>query len=144
MNESVYKLVYCSTGCIRGTSAEVSSQIHQILDVARKNNEDGAVTGALLYSGAIFAQALEGPLPSVERIFEKIQRDPRHRDVTVLQSGESDHRDFPAWSMALAGSAVEEGYSLPETALETAMANTTAAGERVLSLLRDLVTQQEF
>jgi hypothetical protein len=143
MSDSVYKLVYCSTGCIDGTAPELSSQIHRILDVARKNNEEGAVTGALLFSGANFAQALEGPLPAVERIFEKIQRDPRHRDVTVLHSGESDQRDFPTWSMALAGSAADEGYSLPVTALETAMANSSVAGERVLSLLRDLVLQQE-
>jgi hypothetical protein len=143
MSDTVYKLVYCSTGCINGSSSEISSQIHQILDVARKNNEEGAVTGALLFSGTNFAQALEGPLPAVERIFEKIQRDARHCDVTVLHSGESDQRDFPSWSMALAGSAVDDGYTLPETALETALANASSAGERVLALLRDLVVQQE-
>src|SRR4051812_6886241 len=100
MNNTVHKLVYCSRNRIEGTSEQIVEEIQKILSSARRNNALVGITGALLFNEGLFAQVLEGPLDSVERIFEQIQRDPRHSDVTVLQSEPAEHRDFPEWSMA--------------------------------------------
>jgi hypothetical protein len=46
----------------------------------------------------------EGSVDSASRIFDSIQRDSGHADVTVLQNGPAEHRDFPEWAMAFAES----------------------------------------
>src|SRR4051794_450149 len=97
---NLYKLVYCSRNRIRGNSAEVTAELRKILNSARRNNARLEITGALLYNAGNFAQVLEGPLSSIEQIFESIQRDSRHSEVVVIQSGPVDTREFPEWSMA--------------------------------------------
>ena len=96
----LYRVVYCSRNLIGGMNPEQKIEIGQILQTARANNSRKQVTGALLYSEGYFAQVLEGPRGSVEEIFEKIQRDCRHGEVTVLECEEAEGRDFGDWSMA--------------------------------------------
>ena len=145
MNDAIFKLVYCSRNQIRGTPDEIIREIRIILASAHRNNPPAGVTGALLFSEGLFAQVLEGPVDSVSRIFEIIQCDRRHSDVTVLQNGPAERRDFPEWSMAFAAS------SNANPALESAIpaagaapSGPSAAGEQVLQLLRDLVVQEDW
>ena len=100
MNSDVYKILYCSKNLIEGEDAKRDAEITQILQTSRRKNKEQNVTGALLFDSGYFAQALEGPRLAIEQIFERIQRDPRHGDVTVLSSQTDGRRDFPEWSMA--------------------------------------------
>ena len=85
---------------------------------------------------------LEGPLPAVERTFERIQCDPRHSDVVVLHVLRSDRRDFAEWSMAYAGKLTASGEAA--RALSEAQRQPGAEGaELVLATLRDLVGREE-
>lgn len=71
-----------------------------ILQVAQKNNSACGVTGLLLYDDQVFLQLLEGQTEDVTRIYNKILKDPRHAQVTVLSEGEYDGaRLFPEWKM---------------------------------------------
>jgi hypothetical protein len=144
MNRDVYKILYCSKNLIEGENAKRDAEINQILQTSRRNNKEQNVTGALLFDSGYFAQALEGPRPAIERIFERIQRDPRHGDVTVLSSQTEGHRDFPEWSMAHVappGGAASAGTAA--VALDTALLHPTAAAGEVLGLLRSLVIQED-
>ena len=143
MTSSVYKLLYCSRNAIEGSSDQHAAEIRKILASARTNNAALGITGALLFNGACFAQVLEGPLDAVEKLFEKIQQDPRHGDVTLLESGYVDHRDFPEWSMAFAGSGAEEAAAFAEFNFYEALARPSAAATEVQDLLRSLVVQEE-
>jgi hypothetical protein len=81
----------------------------------------------------------------VDGTFEKIQCDPRHGDVSVLQSGPTGRRDFPAWSMAFAASSNKESAlqsALPQSG--PGIADPSEAGEQVLKLLRDVVVQEDW
>jgi hypothetical protein len=137
--------VYCSRNQIRGTPEEIIREIRNILASARRNNPAASVTGALLFNEGLFAQALEGPVDSVSRIFETIQCDRRHSDVTVLQNGPAEHRDFPQWSMAFAASlTANPALKSAIPAAGTAPSSPSAAGEQVLQLLRDVVVQEDW
>ncbi|HEY0418543.1 MAG TPA: BLUF domain-containing protein, partial [Acetobacteraceae bacterium] len=81
----------------------VPVELPRILDAARRWNLAQGITGALLFSADGFVQVLEGPMAAVERTFERIQCDPRHADVVVLEAGTLPARDFAGWSMAYAG-----------------------------------------
>lgn len=140
---SLYKLVYCSRNRIGVSGPEVTEELQNILAASRANNARAGITGALLYSAGNFAQVLEGPLASIEQTFELIQRDPRHSEVVVIQSGPAETRDFPEWSMAFAGNKNTDHLPMAAAAFEAVFANTVGAGEQMLSVLRDLIIQED-
>ena len=102
MSANLFRLVYCSTNTISGDQSDPAAEIAQILAVSRANNARDGVTGALLYSDGCFAQVLEGDLEVAQRTFERIQRDPRHGNVIVLEARRVEARIFGTWDMALA------------------------------------------
>ncbi len=68
-------------------------------DAAERNLPLG-VTGMLMSSGDIFYQVLEGPIDTVDELFQKIAADQRHMDVLVLGVQEEvEDRQFPSWAM---------------------------------------------
>src|SRR5437870_388750 len=55
-----------------------------ILDVSAANNRRSGITGGLIYDPHWFAQAIEGPEFSISTTFERILRDERHSEVTLV------------------------------------------------------------
>ncbi len=143
MGETIYQLVYCSRNTISGCQvADVDSEILRIVDASRRNNVSSKVTGALLFSAGSFAQVLEGPLAGVEKVFERIQRDPRHADVVVLHVLRSQRRDFAEWSMAYAGKLAAS--SKDARALDYALEQPGEAGATaVLATMHGLVRREK-
>ena len=72
-------------------------QIEQILLVSRRNNEAAEITGALLFSDTNFSQVLEGSRAEVERLYETLNHDPRHKDLLLLLSEPQGARQFGRW-----------------------------------------------
>ena len=103
MAADLHSLTYFSRNLIRGTEADLRAEIVRILDSARRNNPRRNITGALLFTHGCFAQVLEGEFDNVEASFTRIQRDPRHADVRILQFEPIKARMFADWSMAFAG-----------------------------------------
>ena len=99
----IYRLVYTSQNLLEGGEKEQKAAIAGLLAVSKRNNARVGVTGALLFNGGAFAQVLEGSRAAVEATFERIQRDPRHSDVAVLQCEPVAARGFPNWSMGFVG-----------------------------------------
>ena len=143
MNSDVYKILYCSKNLIEGENAKRDAEITQILQTSRRKNKEKNVTGALLFDSGYFAQALEGPRLAIEQTFERIQRDPRHGDVTVLSSQTHARRDFPEWSMAHVAPSGGLATAMAAVALDTSLLRPTASAEEVLGLLRSLVIQED-
>ncbi|MDQ3197949.1 MAG: BLUF domain-containing protein [Verrucomicrobiota bacterium] len=76
-----------------------TEQLRGLLNVTRRNNTAAGITGLLLYKDGKFMQLLEGQKDKVDRLFERIQRDPRHRDVIKLLAGDEEERSFAEFSM---------------------------------------------
>ncbi len=104
------QVTYISTATATMTDADVDA----ILAVSRRNNAAAGVTGLLLYDGRRFLQALEGAPEAVERAYQRIRLDPRHRAVVLLSGGEVEQRAFGAWSMAAERVAARSGGSVTE------------------------------
>ena len=104
MSDTLFRLVYCSRNTIPAGPGDAAA-VASILAASRANNARDGVTGALLYSDGCFAQVLEGGLAAVQHTFERIQRDPRHNDLVVLEARPAEARLFGAWDMALAEAA---------------------------------------
>lgn len=145
MNSDLYRVVYCSRSQLTGDPARARAELQHILTASRRNNAPAALTGALLFANGNFAQALEGPRALVEARFERIQGDPRHHDVTVLEFSPVATREFPDWSMAFAGDPAEQAQDpLAFVVFEGAFARRPAgSGAAVLGLLHGLVQREE-
>jgi hypothetical protein len=103
MDADLHTLTYFSRNSIEAADGDLEVEINRILAIARESNRKLGVTGALLFSEGCFAQVLEGGLAQVEAIFERIECDPRHQNVTILQFTPIKERSFGNWSMAFAG-----------------------------------------
>ncbi len=73
--------------------------LNGILAAARRNNRRDDITGALVCRADLYLQMLEGPELAVKSAFQRIQRDDRHVDVSLIWSGAVGERLFPAWAM---------------------------------------------
>ena len=138
---ALFRVLYCSRNLVPGNAEALAAHVRSILEVSRRNNARDGITGGLLFSADCFAQVLEGPSDAVERTFERIQCDERHSDVTVLDSGPINTRDFPAWSMAFSGAA--SASPLASSAFGAAFQGQSDAGNTILALMRSVVQQED-
>ncbi len=137
----LYRVLYCSRNVISGASDVLATEVQAILTASRANNARAGVTGGLLFSEGCFAQVLEGPTEAVEATFERIQCDPRHGEVTVLQAGPIPARDFPDWSMGFTGTTVA-GAQLGGMTLAKAFTGQSRVGDEMLDMLRSVVERE--
>ncbi len=142
MNGSLCRILYCSKNLIPGEDRQQAEVLSAILQKARRRNAEQEVTGALLYNSGYFAQVLEGPKKAVESVFERIQQDERHGDITVLEFSESETRDFGQWSMAHVAPATGSEAEIAGETLCRALATPDHSSHDVLELLRSLVNQE--
>ncbi len=63
------------------------------------NNQKDNITGLLIYKNKQFAQVIEGEEDAIERVWSKIQRDTRHKDIQLLSKEPIVNRSFTKWSM---------------------------------------------
>jgi hypothetical protein len=84
----------------RSTRPLTRDEITEITTQSQERNQKIGVTGMLLSSGGIFYQVLEGPPDEVDKLYQKIAADTRHKDVLMLAAQEQvEDRQFPSWGM---------------------------------------------
>lgn len=95
----MYRLVYKSFESVPFSQAELKL----LLVNSRLRNAEVGVTGMLIYDHGTFLQMLEGDMAAVFRTFGRIERDSRHRDISVLlRESNAAERAFGDWSMGYA------------------------------------------
>ena len=71
-----------------------------LLAHARTKNNRSGITGCLVYYEGGFLQLLEGERAAVEKVYEKIKLDNRHKDLHLFSDDTITERTFPNWGMA--------------------------------------------
>ena len=89
------RLTYASTA-LKEWSPE---ELLKLLKECRTNNGAKNITGILLYANGTFFQVLEGDEATVNSIYGIIEKDKRHKDVTIIEREKITERAFPYWSM---------------------------------------------
>lgn len=101
------------TGAIRTDAAGLAAVLYRSIAVTPREEFESAghagefaarnlgngITGYLHFEDGMFFQYIEGPAAAVARLWASIQRDTRHRDVTVLSQGAVGTRRFARWAM---------------------------------------------
>lgn len=89
------RLLYASRAAVPVTPELVDTLLGQ----CRAHNPALGITGILCHGGDVFMQVLEGGRGSVNTLYNRIVRDPRHADVEVLHFEEVTERRFAGWTM---------------------------------------------
>jgi hypothetical protein len=97
-SEGTFRLIYRSRSRIpeEGRRAELGA----LFSLARSKNKRLQVTGALVISDEWFVQTLEGDETVVRGLLARIEVDPRHDSVEVLDARQVPGRVFARWAMA--------------------------------------------
>ncbi len=94
----LFRLIYAST--IDPNLLEKHTIIiDKILKSAHSHNPKYNINGILLYCEGYFFQCLEGPKCHVDELFNRIHRDPKHENITVLLASYINFKYFGRWSM---------------------------------------------
>lgn len=94
----VCSLLYVSKTLLAPVQAEAA--LADIVSVSMARNAGLGITGALVATGAYFAQVLEGSPEAVAEIMRSISADPRHMRVKIIRQAKEEDRRFSAWLTA--------------------------------------------
>lgn len=92
---TIYQLLYLSAA----SPGLNEAALLDILAASQQRNAAKNITGLLLHSDGNLIQIIEGAEIDVEALFSKIEKDHRHRQVTVLSRKFVEQRDFPEYKM---------------------------------------------
>jgi hypothetical protein len=145
--QPLYHIIYHSLASGAGMSSE---GLLVLLRQARAYNQDHRLTGLLLYAAATkeFVQVLEGPRDEVERIYQKIAHDQRHKHAFVLHEALATGRMFPDWRMGFVATELKDlhttGYFplVGEPSRQRPPGLAVHAPEQLRRFLADFATSQ--
>lgn len=83
--------------------ALAAAAVADLVEASIANNRRCEITGALLFTGAHFAQILEGSEGSIAALMKSIGRDARHDQLRVINHTAVKERKFQHWALAYEG-----------------------------------------
>ena len=128
------RLLYASRAVDSGADA-----IASILAHSRQYNPSSGITGILCYGGGIFLQAIEGGRSAVSELYGHIQKDPRHKDVVLLDFEEITERRFGGWTMGTVNLLKLNHSILLKYSEKPELDPYSASGKVSLALLEELM-----
>ena len=116
------------------------AMVESILTQSRRYNPDHGITGVLCVcrTGNVFLQALEGGRGEVNRLYNRICRDPRHENVELLRYEEIRERRFANWRMGGIDLDKVNRSTILRYAENTNLDPFALTGKSALSLLTEL------
>lgn len=136
MGLELQRLVYESTAT--GTTSSLTNLAVILAESQRNNSRDG-LTGALAAHRERYIQVVEGPSQALDSLLRRLEDDPRHRDVTLIDREPIDERLFSDWTMASARITPKLGE-----ALDRLFEMHEPDGRRIVHVLLDGVRTREF
>lgn len=134
------RLLYAS----RSAQPIGSEVIESILAQSRRHNPELGITGILCQSGDVFMQVLEGGRTAVNRLYNQIVRDERHRDVVMLHYEEVMERRFAAWTMGQVNLAKVNASTLLKYCEKPVLDPYAMSGRASMALLEELIATAQI
>jgi hypothetical protein len=97
-DDSIAMLAYRS----RAVTPPTDRELDVLLGNAQSRNRAEQLSGLLIYDQGYYFQWLEGPQEALQRVWNSIRHDPRHRDVQILREQTMPKRFFGEWDLRLA------------------------------------------
>jgi len=123
------RLIYMSHAVKPFSTEELMALLRQ----CRMANAEQGITGVLLYFNECFLQVLEGKEEAVQKTFQKLRRDPRHRNIIELEKSNISERLFPDWSMGFEELDISQLADLNIDGLNTFFSESASTGQSELN-----------
>jgi len=117
-----------------------SDALRDLLAVSRRNNAANGIGGILLYWDGNFLQYIEGPRERLDLLMAKVEQDPRHNGLIVLERQGIETRAFPDWTMAFEMmKGTDDGQSdyLSDGLLHAAPESMSPTARRLIEIFRE-------
>tara|TARA_R110000782_G_scaffold125229_1_gene216792 strand:+ start:726 stop:1133 length:408 start_codon:yes stop_codon:yes gene_type:complete len=131
MSLDLDRVIYLSTAT--GSTGSLLNMV-AILAESQRNNERDGLTGALAAHDERFIQVLEGPRQTLDGLLRRLGKDPRHKDITIIDRQLIDERLFTGWAMANARFSPDKARGLAKLVRVSG-----APSAEILQLMRDAV-----
>ena len=99
MNDETIKLfkslIYVSTA----KESVDDEAVMDILQVSWRHNHNSDISGMLIYDDKHFVQLLQGPINTVDTLYDKISRDIRHHSIELIGTELLARKDVNGWGM---------------------------------------------
>lgn len=122
------RLVYVSTAANRH---DLTGQAATIAREAEPRNFEDRIGGALVAHDGHFVQALEGERPVLDELLKRLEDDPRHYDLVLVDRWRVDERLFAGWAMA--GVAIDDAT---RAELDALIADRTLSPRALVEAMR--------
>jgi hypothetical protein len=131
------RLMYAS----RAAESVSQETLAAILRKSKDRNPADGITGVLCFcaNAHVFLQVLEGSRDAVSRLYNRIVRDERHRDVVLLSYDEIGERHFSSWSMGQVNMSRLNPALLLKYSETATLDPYAVSGKASLDLLNELV-----
>lgn len=136
MGLELQRLVYESTAT--GSTSSLTN-LSVILAESQRNNARDGLTGALAAHRDRYIQVVEGPSQALDALLRRLEDDPRHRDVTLIDREPISERLFGTWAMASARITPDLGE-----ALDRLVDQDDRSAGRIIHILLDAVRTAAF
>lgn len=138
---NLFQIAYISDNAASVSSEHLNQVMDSIQQDSKRNNSADNISGALMFNQLCFAQILEGESQLIERTFERIQTDPRHQNIQVLDYGPIEKRSFPDWAMAFIGENDSNTKNFDQLALLSGSSASETSTANLQKILLELVEQ---
>lgn len=95
------QLIYTSRLIFDTDTPHGWSRVEHIVAQARERNNRVGITGFLIVGKDWVVQILEGEKDVVNRTFQRILSDPRHRNASLIDMRVISARNFEGWSLGM-------------------------------------------
>ncbi len=129
------RLLYAS----RAAAPAAADELITILRQSKANNPASGITGVLCCSDDMYLQVLEGGRAAVNRLYNRIVADPRHKDVELLSYQQIGERHFAGWSMGQVNVSRLNPTMLLKYSATSRLDPYAMSGSVALALLEELV-----
>ena len=132
--------------CLYKSRALVSPRSAKCADIyltARRLNRRVGVTGYLHQEGGLFVQFIEGPPWSIKALLNSIERDSRHRSLTILKSYETSKRRFRGWDMAFTDEETRR-FRTWRSSESSKLSISAASSQQLLEFMLDRSAEMQF
>jgi len=76
-------------------------KVVDILQVSWRNNHNSDISGMLIYDDNYFVQLLQGPINTVDTLYDKISNDIRHHSIELIGTELLARKDVNGWGIGL-------------------------------------------
>lgn len=135
----IFQIAYISDNATTVNIKQLNEIMTSIQEDSKRNNTADNISGALMFNQHCFAQILEGESHVIEKTFERIQTDPRHQNIQVLDYGPIESRSFPEWAMAFIAESNSNTEHFDQLAMLTGSSANDGRTANLQSILLEII-----